>query len=122
MRKRMFLCFAVLVIALQPVFVKAAPTTTKPSEAVIAVFNLHGPLKESPADESLPFFGPPEQSLKDVINHMKKAGDDENVKAVVLMSETSWAGFGQTEELRQAIADLKSKGKDVYAHGDFVMF
>src|SRR6266536_5009500 len=99
---RSFVCLCVMVVLLvSPRFSAAAASATRPSEAVIAVFILRGPLNESPGDESFPLFGPQEQSLKDVVAHMKKAAGDDNVKAVVVMADNSFAGFGQTEELRQ---------------------
>src|SRR5687768_9041054 len=98
---------------------KTGKTATKPAaKQVIAVFTLRGPVVESSADEELPIFGPPPQSLKDLLTRMKKAGDDENVKAVLLFSEASDIGYGQSEEIRQAIANLRDKGKTVYAHSD----
>ena len=102
---------------------KTGKSASKPAaKPVIAVFTVRGPLAESSADEELPIFGPPPQSLKDLLTRMKKAGDDENVKAVVLFSEASNIGYGQSEEVRQAIANLRDKGKTVYAHSDSMEF
>ena len=49
---------------------------------------------------------------------MKKAQDDKNVKAVIVTVSDLSLGWAQIEELRQAIADLRAAGKDVYAHAD----
>src|SRR5438067_854344 len=62
---------------------------------VVAVFNFHGELTEKSAGEDLPIFGPPPQSLRETVEHMRKAATDANVKAVVLMSEGPMFGVGQ---------------------------
>src|SRR6478672_11441635 len=92
---------------------KASKPAAKP---VIAVFTLQGEITESSLGEDFPLFGQMPQSLKELLTRMKKAGDDENVKAVVLFLEASQIGYGQSEEIRQAIASIRAKGKDVYAH------
>jgi protease-4 len=102
---------------------KSKPVATKPApKPTIAVFTLRGPIVESAANEDLQLFGPAPQSLKDLLSRMKKAGDDQNVKAVVLFSEDVMLGFGQMEEIRQAIANLQAKGKEVYAHSDSMRY
>src|SRR5439155_11052502 len=42
-------------------------------------------------------------------------------KAVVITADHVMAGFAQIQELRQAIADVRGKGKDVYVHSDVMM-
>jgi protease-4 len=102
---------------------KPKPAATKPAaKPAIAVFTLRGPIVESAANEDFQLFGPTPQSLKDLLSRMKQAGDDENVKAVVLFSEDVRLGFGQMEEVRQAVAKLQAKGKDVYAHSDSMRY
>jgi protease IV len=124
------LCVSML-LALCGAPVMAAPATktkskaaaTKPAaKPAIAVFTLRGPIVESAANEDFQLFGPTSQSLKDLLSRMKQAGDDANVKAVVLFSEDVMVGFGQMEEIRQAVANLQSKGKEVYAHSDSMRY
>src|SRR5205809_2467203 len=94
---------------------------TKGSDAakpIVAVFRLSGSLTETPSDDGFPFSTEHKHSLKDLVARMKKAGDDKNVKAVIVTVNDLSLGFAQIEELRQAIADLRSAGKDVYAHAD----
>jgi protease-4 len=96
-------------------------TDAKASDAakpVIAVFRLSGPVSETPTDDGFPFSTEHKHALKDLTARMKKAGDDKNVKAVILTVSDLSLGFAQIEELRQAIADLRAAGKDVYAHAD----
>src|SRR5690242_16541433 len=100
---------AALVLSLSPV-VHAKPQTQVSEGATsptIAVFRLTGELTESPIDDSFPLFTPPATSLKQLTERMRKAAKDDNVKAVVVMSDGLMVGPGQIEELRQAIEDIK---------------
>jgi protease-4 len=84
----------------------------------IAVFRLAGPVTESPAEESFSLGGSTGVSLKDLVARLKKAADDPEVKAVVILPEGESIGPAQTEEVRQAMKRLRSAGKEVYAHAD----
>lgn len=96
---------------------KTIAATTQPSKATVAVFRLDKPMTEAP-DESLALFGPTSESLKDLLERMKKAADDSNVKAIVLFCEDSTLGTAQSEEVRQEIEKLRAAKKDVYVHVD----
>src|SRR5688572_25065536 len=89
--------FVQRVRAEEPAAASAATKTTVP------VFNLDGPITESPAGEAMPLFEPPGQSLKELLERMNKAAKDPAVKAVVLVWETGGLGAAQIEEVRQAI-------------------
>jgi protease-4 len=51
----------------------------------------------------------------------KKAKVDSRIKAVILDIDMSGAGWGKSEELREAIADFRTSGKPVYAYMEFGM-
>jgi protease-4 len=92
------------------------------AKAVIAVFAFDGPIMEKPQGEEFPFISPTRQtSLKDIVERMKKAKDDKNVKAVVLLLDEVELTLAQSEELRQALHGIKAAGKEVYAHVDSVL-
>ena len=95
------------------------PEAGKP---VVAVFSLDGPIVERPQGEELPLFAPPPRpSFKDIVERMKKAADDKNVKGVVLMLDEVDLGLAQIEEFRQHHA-LGPRGRqEVYAHVDNVL-
>ncbi|MGH7180315.1 MAG: S49 family peptidase, partial [Tepidisphaeraceae bacterium] len=113
---RSIACFAMgMALLVGPATVARAGEAGKPT---VPVFDLRGDITESPGDETLALFGPQPSSLKDLVERMQKAADDANVKAVVIVSESASVGFGQIEELRQAMAKLRSAGKDVYVHAD----
>lgn len=85
--------------------------------ATVAVFVLKGEVVETPQQEEL-FFGAGErESLKDLIARMEKARDDDAVKAIVLLLDESGLGWGQIEEIRRVIDEIRAK-KKVYAHAE----
>jgi len=91
------------------------PPKEKP-KIIIPVFRLSGPLSEAPADETLPFFAPPGASLKTLIARLGKSAVDTNVPAVVILPESASLGMAQAQELRQAVAQFRGHGKEVYVH------
>jgi protease-4 len=121
--RRSFIAFGIA--ALVPILVVAAAravdTDKKKADAgdaTIAVFRLTGAVTEEPADETLFFASGAAVSLKDLVARMKKASEDDAVKAVVIMHEAGAIGAAQKEELRQAMAKLRAAGKDVFANSD----
>ncbi len=84
----------------------------------IAVFRLAGDVTEAPADETFSFGGPASVSLKDLVARMKKAGEDPEVKALVILHEGGTVGRAQIEELRQAMAKVRALGKEIHANAD----
>src|SRR5881392_4047622 len=82
----------------------AAPPSTRPAKEAadkptIAVFELKGPISEAQVDDLFAFDMQP-LSLRELTRRMRAAGDDANVKAVVLLADHVMAGFAQVEELR----------------------
>jgi protease IV len=49
---------------------------------------------------------------------LKKAGEDEQVKAIVMLYDGASIGSAQIEEIRQAMAKLREQGKEIYVHSD----
>ena len=104
---------------------QAAAQTSKSTEAAkptVAVFRLAGSVSEAPSDEGFPFGGAKAIGLRDLILRLEKAQCDKNVKAVVLTLGSFSPGRAQTEELRQALSQLRAAGKDIYAHADSLSF
>lgn len=81
----------------------------------IVVFRLDGPVPESPPEFQL-FDLEQRKSLHELIERFRKARKDDTVKAIVLTFDDPRIGWAQMQELRQAIADLRSADKDVYAY------
>src|SRR5262245_2227465 len=84
----------------------------------IAVFRLNNPVTELPTDVSFSLSASEGITLKDLVQRMKKAADDPAVKAVVILPEGGTIGLAQTEEVRQAMQQLRKAGKEIYAHAD----
>src|SRR6266542_3753942 len=72
-----------------------------------------------PPDPLRKIFGNTDQSLSDFILQFKKAKVDDRIKVIILDINMSGAGWGKSEEIRDAIADFRSSGKPVYAYMEF---
>jgi protease-4 len=104
---------AVLWIAIR----KGEPTIRNNS---VLALRVTGSLPDySPDDPFKKIFGGPDQSLTGLIMQFKKAKVDNRIKAIVLDINMSGVGWGKAEELRDAITDFRSSGKQVYAFIEF---
>jgi protease-4 len=92
----------------------------KPPKPRIAVFRLSGSVQETPREEMFSFGGETGIPLETLVARLDKAAKDSSVKAVVLLLDQPQVGSAQVEELRQAIARVRSAGKDVIAHADTI--
>ncbi|HVJ67226.1 MAG TPA: signal peptide peptidase SppA [Caulifigura sp.] len=90
---------------------------TKTTTDVVPVFTLKS-VNETPMPEDPIFGAVGQESLIELVRRMDKAAKDPNVKAVILLLDSPSFGFGQIEEVRQAIGRLKEAKKPVYAHAD----
>ena len=89
----------------------AAEKKPAPPKPRIAVFRLAGDLTERPPDETFSFGSIGGTSLRELIDRMKKAGEDANVKAVVFLHEGGSVGAGQAEELRARDGQAPGQGQ-----------
>ena len=81
----------------------------------VLALRVSGPLPDySPDDPLKRYFGGPDQSLTGLVMQFKKAMVDKRIKAILLDVNMSGVGWGKAEEIRDAIADLRSSGKPVY--------
>jgi len=102
----------------------AAVRKNEPTIADNSVLNLHvsGSLPDYvPYDPLRKLFGGSDQSLSNLVLQFKKAKVDNRIKMVLLDVNMSGAGWGKSEEIRDAIADFRSSGKPVYAYMEFGM-
>lgn len=112
----------VLVVGLVVALVFAALRKNEPTirDNSVLVLRVAGSLPDYTPDDPLKrFFGGPDQSLTGLIMQFKKAKVDKRIRAVLLDIDTSGAGWGKAEEIRDAIADFKTSGKPVYAYMEF---
>jgi protease-4 len=99
---------------------KAAKEDAKPAppRPRIAVFRLTGDVTERAPDETFSFGSIAGVSLRQLLERIKKAAADPNVKAVVFLHEGGSVGTAQVEELRRAMAQVRNSGKEIYANAD----
>lgn len=91
--------------------------TTKPAKpAIIAVYNLRGELKDGPPTLAVSLDMRTPQSLFKLLERFRKIEKDNEVKAVLLSISDLALGWGQMQELRQAILGLRAAKKDVYCY------
>lgn len=110
----------ILIVGAAPMAHAQAKKKAAQKHPVIAVFNLDGPILEKPVSEDLPFMSVGGESLKSLTARMKKAADDKNVKAVVVLLGNTGFGYGQLQEMRQAMDQIKKSGKKIYSHADYL--
>jgi protease-4 len=89
--------------------------TKEPTDNLIAQIKLSGSLADAAGATDLPF-GPPSSTLSGMIDRLKKARQDDAVKALYLQFEGLSLDWGKLNELRAAIADFKKSGKKVFAY------
>ncbi|MGI9165424.1 MAG: signal peptide peptidase SppA [Pyrinomonadaceae bacterium] len=88
----------------------------------VLALRVSGPLPDYvPEDPFRKLLGGTDQSLTNLVMQFKKAKVDKRIKAILLEIHSSSAGWGKSEEIRDAIADFRSAGKPVYAYMELGM-
>src|SRR5215510_7012266 len=86
----------------------------------VLVLRVAGPLPDyTPDDPFKKLFGGPDQSLSGLVMQFKKAKVDKRIKVILLDVDMSGVGWGKAEEIRDAVTDFRSSGKQVYAYIEF---
>ncbi len=112
-------CAAFVVCLIAPLTAPAQtlrPATASTGTSKVAVFRLHGPLEEAPPPFEFGFDLEPRRTLFDMLERLKRAKKDDNVKAVVFLMDQPMLGWAQMQELRQAVSDLRAADKAVYCY------
>lgn len=125
MPRRLLLVLAIAALLFVPAALWArddSPKKTKTTsgKAVIPVFRIRGQLKEAPSDDFSLFSTVSAPTLRDLVERMHKAAEDPAVKAVVFLFQGGSVNRAQAEELLQAMQQLRTAGKKIYAHADQV--
>ena len=101
--------------------VLAAPAVDEP-KAVVAVYDLEGPISESGEVErgfgDFSFSGGNPLTLLDLTRSLAKAATDPEVKAVVLDADQVSADLSQIQEIRQQLLAIRAAGKDVWLYSE----
>ncbi|MEQ9426428.1 MAG: signal peptide peptidase SppA [Cyclobacteriaceae bacterium] len=87
----------------------------------VMYLNLTGEVHELIPDEPLAelFEEPPRISLLNTVDALREAQDDDRIKGLHINVGLFSSGYASLTELRDAIIEFKSKGKFVYAYGEF---
>ena len=99
----------------------SSDTETKVQENSILYLNLEGTLSERVEDNPFQnFMGGTFTSygLDDILNSIRKAKDNENIKGIYLQSSVFVAEYPSLEEIRKALSDFKESGKFIVAYSD----
>jgi len=66
------------------------------------------------------FQGSKTVGLNDILDCIRKAKTDDNIKGIYLNPMDIEAGMASIEEIRSALKDFKTSGKFIYAYGDYL--
>ncbi|MCH8204389.1 MAG: signal peptide peptidase SppA [Candidatus Hydrogenedentes bacterium] len=83
----------------------------------IAHIHLAGALLETPAENLSGLYFESAESLKQLVERIQRAAEDDSVEALLFTVGPLGLGMGQLEEIVQAIEAFKTSGKKVFAHG-----
>lgn len=100
----------------------SSSSTTKVKDNSVLVINLNGAMEErAEEDVTTMFTGAVAETLglEDMINAVKKAKDNENIKGIYIESGMfSSDSPASSQALRKALVDFKKSGKWIVAYGD----
>jgi len=109
------LTFALLAAAL----IWGAPATPTVADATVVTLNLNKGLVDGPPLDALAnLFGEEQPTLHDALDALERAGADARVKGIFVRLGGNAIATAQVQELRDAIATLRAKGKFAIAYAD----
>ncbi len=73
------------------------------------------------ADDPFAIFSGSSIGLDEILNAIKVAKQDMDIKGISINNIFLMAGLAQTQEIRKALVDFKESGKFIYTYGDFYM-
>ncbi|MBC7694739.1 MAG: signal peptide peptidase SppA [Burkholderiales bacterium] len=118
----------IVIASITSVFSEAMKMNThsgySPTENSVLRIDLNGDIKERSVKNPFgdldlgPFMPKATVGLNDIIDNLKKAKDDKNIKGIYLEISDPVAGFATLEEVRHALLDFKTSGKFIYAYSE----
>jgi protease-4 len=84
----------------------------------IACFDLTAAIVEKPADFSLLGSDPSALTLRSLIDRLHHARDDKEIRAVMLTLGSPATNLSQSQEIRDALIDIRKAGKKVFVYAD----
>jgi protease-4 len=113
-----FLVFALFVIAIG-VWLFAGGREKPISEANLLMLDLTRPLADTAPDDGLGRLLLGEEArLRDVLDGIERAGEDRRIKGIVARLGDGALGTAQIQELRDAIARFRDKGKFAFGYAE----
>lgn len=86
----------------------------------VLVLKIQGEMPDYvPDDPMRRLFGGDDSSLSNLVLQIKKAKVDKRISALLLDINFSGAGWGKSDEIRDAIADFRTSGKPAYAYMEY---
>ena len=82
----------------------------------VVFFDLSEPVEEKPADFSL--FGDEHLTTHTLVERLRRAKDDKNIKAVLLTIGEPGLNLSQAQEVRDGLLELKKAGKPSFVYAD----
>lgn len=89
----------------------------------VLVLNLKDRIIENSSEQEMSIFNlkpAKELVLMDVLQSIKSAKEDKNIKGISIETDDIMAGQTQLDEIRRALVDFKKSGKFVYAYGNIM--
>ena len=116
-----FFMFFITLVAVSA-FSDSSKATVKENSVLTLDFNTN--VIDSPTEDSSDFFAFNEKEknilIYDMLEAIKKAKTDENIKGISIETDGIMAGMTQLDDIRNALEDFKKSGKFVYAYGNSV--
>src|SRR5579859_4453900 len=110
-----------IIVALIALVIWGSSATTPVAEGTVLSLNLTEGLSDVAPREGLgAIFGAQKATLRDVLDAIERAGNDDRVKGVFARVGGDDVPTAQAQELRDAIAALRAKGKFAIAYADTI--
>lgn len=103
----------------------ASTETVAVGQGTILKISMKQEILDSPRDQEDPFKvffedeGGGKKSLQEYVNAINSAAEDDNISAIVLDISDPQGSLANLEEIRNALAEFKKKGKKIIAYSDF---
>jgi len=111
--------FTLLFFAVIALLFWVKPTAVPVPPATVLTLNLDRALSDAPAGDGLSsVLSEPQPTLRDVLDAIERATDDPRVKVLFVRLGSDEMGAAQVQELRDAIAAFRAKGKFAVAYAD----
>lgn len=86
----------------------------------VLVLKIGGPLPDYVAEDPMNrLMGRDERSLTSLLTQLRKAKADKRIKGLLVEFDITGAGWGKSEEIRDAIKDFRASGKPAYAYMEY---